>query len=277
MSPVKIIIRKPYIRLMYSYSHGTRTRTETQQLCTCTEKDGNVNMFEAIDKETKAIVKYIAEYPASSEYKIYQEVKVELKGRCKTKEEKKKLTFSRIFVLRKVTMFENRGFLRLDKGPRNANLSWLTAKGLIYAVQQGVIEPKLALGIMRKHKMEVPCNRNCGRYENDTTCECSDVKNFMQQQPEAFFKLLSRLPNVLEVSQDDMSKYTCLATMLGAFYLFLTDPEYYKQCCLDGTLEFGCNGIADPGPGLNAEASLMSIVKPFLNILGFDIPKNAAL
>lgn len=193
--------------------------------------------------------------------------------------EKQKIASNKT-VLKSLANLQKKEMIKVEKaescefmGRKRKSYS-LTFKGLVVTIQKGLIEPSKAWDIKRKYGIEISCNRSCETYEN-TTPECSYVKNFMEQQPEIFFKILSRLPlpNIIDVPQDVLSNCTCLATMLGGFYLFLTDPEFHKQSC-QHDLKFGCHSIPDPGPPENTERSIMSIVKPFLMMLGFDIPKT---
>jgi|GEM_PF-5943700 len=236
-------------------------------------------MSETMSTEARAITRYIIDHPGSSEYKIHDDVKIELEKQARVEAKKhkaifdpKKFTFNRILVLRWVDKLQARGFLRVEKGPRNAKLCWLTDKGLVYAIKQDLIEPKDALSTMQKHKLEIPSTRRCGMYGDDDTGKCEYIKRFMEKQPEAFFKVLSRLPNILDTSQNDLSKYTCPATMLGAAYLFLTDAEFYGKSYQNDELNLGCHGIS--GVSESGAGFIMVILKPFLSVLGFDIPKE---
>jgi hypothetical protein len=243
-------------------------------MCTCTKRTENVNMSE-IDKETKAILRYIAQHPASSEYRIYQEVVAELKGKCRTKKEKDVVKFSRISVLRKVTMLQNKHFLRLEKGPRNAYLSWLTVKGLIYALQCHAIEPEDAQEIEKKHNLNIPCkahSENCFVYVGPTL-ECELVKNFKDGNPAVFFMLLSHIPKILDAEEHEMSLFSCLSGILGSIYLYITDSRFRDKCYHEQEISIGCGDISNPEEG-TCTYFLSPIGEIMLRSLGIDLPKG---
>jgi len=220
-------------------------------------------MSETVDNREKAIMGFIAKNPGASVYGIYEGLK-------KTK---KVEIGNRIFVLRRISMLTSRGFLHAEKGPRNANPSWLTIKGLIYAVQQGAIEPKDAPDIQEKHKIKIPCTISC-QEEKDKRDTCRYVEKFKSKHPEVFFKVLSCLPRILESPEDRMNEYCCLASILGACYLYYTDPGFYEECQRTKNFDAGCLGMADPGPPYYPEKTIFSIARPMFTILGFEMPKT---
>jgi hypothetical protein len=94
------------------------------------------------DEKMNIVLKYIAENPGSSLYNIGENSGV-----------------GRITVVRKIKneykLVEN-GYLRFEKGERNAENYWVTLKGLFFAVASGNIEAKNARDIRLKNKLQFP-------------------------------------------------------------------------------------------------------------------------
>jgi hypothetical protein len=245
----------------------------------------NVNMSGNMSIEAKAVIQYIIAHPRSSENRIYHEVKSELERahaqaqrrahtdakKRKVKFETENITFNRIFVMRKVNMLQSRGFLWVEKGPRNAKLCWLTFRGLMYAIQNGIIEAKDAGTIEAAHKLKqkIICYRLGG--PEPTVCQRpGSVDEFKQQYPEIFFNVLSRLPNILQLDEKDIgiSNLSCFATFLGGFYRYLTDEKYYVDCQSEQEhFQVGCFGACGHG-----EIPFTFIMETLLKTLGFKLP-----
>jgi hypothetical protein len=151
---------------------------------------------------------------------------------------------------------------------------WLTAKALIYAAQQGLIDSKKTQSIEKRHNIEVPCKFHCGRPFANPENDCDCVKSFKARYPEVFFRILTHMPNILESREEDLSKFSCLSAILGSFYLFLSDPEYHKECLEAQDLEAGCHGIAiDPDDESTANPFVSPIAEVIFKVLGVSVPK----
>lgn len=219
-------------------------------------------MSEKVDNREKAIMGFIAKNPGASVYGIYEGLK----------KAKKVDIGNRIFVLRRIKMLARKGFLHVEKGPRNANPSWLTIKGLIYTVQQGAIEPKNAQDIEKMHNLDIPCKFHCGRPFANPKADCDWVKSFKSRYPEVFFKILAHMPNIIESQEENRSQFSCLSAILGSIYLFLSDLEYHEQCLKAQDLEAGCHGIAiDPDDESTVNPFVSPIAETIFKVLGIDV------
>ena len=95
------------------------------------------------DKKLKEILKAIAANPGISlQYGIAQKT-----GITQTTTSRKIINQGQLIT---------RGFIRLEKGDRNANNCWLTYKGLLYAIQIGAVEAEHGRNVRKAHKIEWP-------------------------------------------------------------------------------------------------------------------------